>query len=891
VVRLLDSLHAALQSPQHQLQASALQPNAHDPLGVHMQPIARPSTLLMQQLLELLLPAPLRVEDTADMQPCQHKQQQQQALELSEAQRQTAVALVLQLVSGGIVSLQVVLLLLCVQPLQLLWQFGWQYVRSAGHLRLLLLLTQELLGMTASSAPATAGSAAAAPAAPAVKAAATVSPTAAGRPAPVALGSKEADTSVGGAGGGAQHNSGLHAAMQACCCPLHCESLPVLELAAPVPATEAAGTGQPAAAQQHPQRRQQQPLPVAAAGNIKAMLLGLCRAQQLLQEVAFAAYRPDYQGTGQAAAILQALVAAAAAAGVSIGFVAAADQDKPGPGTAAAAAATAFTLPEWQQLMWQQRVLLGQLIPAELLGVQDSDPTKDACRVPDSSSIHHTFSSSSSSGGVLATLLQPAGLQVLSASSTTATPAVNMAALVLDCCRFAAVSTTCAEALAQAVLALGSSPTAAARAAAARSAARREAEQTVSISSSCSLAVSISTALATALSGSYSSPQQLKQSTAIALGQFLPWASSSEAARVVLRLVPTLLGLPGAAKQQQLQLQQDTAPSAVSLECWSATVQVVCRAVKLFHLHGTCPSSPAQQPAGPGNAASVTAGAAAEAAAAAAAVGGVGRLSDAKQLAAEQCFRHISLLLVTVMGALPSTNCEVLQPEWTAGTGVAGVSSTSTNQHMGHAHAAAVAGAGDQRNPAETAAAAATAELRLMQLCVKELCGLVAALSAQYDCSGVQAVLLQLLMQLCSLVGQGQAVAVHSTAATWDSRVSSKAPTADPQHPAAAAAADGGLHAADAAGADVAVQVPPAGTRPAWEWVLLPDGTTGSRVLLEWVAAQLQQLPPQLQQLLGPGVVHVTEQHLSLVLGRALESGELDELERIVTGSAQTWEV
>lgn len=707
-----------------------------------------------------------------------------------------------------------------------------------------------------------------------------MSPTAAERvAAPVASGSKEAHA---GAGRGAQHSSGLHAAMQACCCPLHCESLPLLELAA-------AEAAQPAAAQQHPQQRQQQPVPVAAAGNIKSLLVGLCRAQQLLQEVAFAAYRPDYQGTSQAAALLEALVAAAAAAGASIGFAAATNQDKPGPGTAAAAAA-AFTLPEWQQLMWQQRILLSQLIPAELLGVQDSNPADDpACTVHDPSTANLSISSSSSSRGALAGLLQPASLQVLSAGSATAAPAVNMAALVLDCCRFAAVSNTCGDVLAQAVVALGSSAINSPTAAAAGSAACREGEQAVTISLSCSLAVSISTALATALSNGYSSPQQLKQSAAIALGQFLPWASSSEAARVVLRLVPALLGLTGVSKQQQLQLQQGlAAPSAVSLECWSATVQVVCRAVKLFLLHGTWPSSPAQQPAGAGDAASATARAAAEAAAAAAAVGGVGRLRDAKQLAAEQCFRHVSSLLMAVMGALASTSCEVLQPTWTAGTGVAEGSSTSTNQHMGHAHAAA----GDQRNPAETAAAAASAELRLMQLCVKELCGLVAALCAQYDCSGVQAVLLQLLMQLSSLIGHGRVVS--STAATSESDASSKAPTADPQHPAAAAAA-GGLHAAAAAsasaGAEVALQVPPAATRPAWQCVVLPDGATGSKVLLEWVAAQLQQLPPQLQQLLGPGVVHVAEQHLTQVLGRALEPVELDELEGIVTGSAQALEV
>jgi hypothetical protein len=56
-------------------------------------------------------------------------------------------------------------------------------------------------------------------------------------------------------------------------------------------------------------------------------------------------------------------------------------------------------------------------------------------------------------------------------------------------------------------------------------------------------------------------------------------------------------------------------------------------------------------------------------------------------------------------------------------------------------------------------------------------------------------------------------------------------------------------------------------------------------VLLSWVGGQLQQLPQQMQAMVGPGVVHVAEQRLSAVLRRALTAEEGEEIEDAVLGA------
>jgi hypothetical protein len=302
---------------------------------------------------------------------------------------------------------------------------------------------------------------------------------------------------------------------------------------------------------------------------------------------------------------------------------------------------------------------------------------------------------------------------------------------------------------------------------------------------------------------------QIKQALAMALGQFLPWAASHEASRVLLRIVPVLLAAALSLKQQQQQQQvgaQLLGPDAA--EVWSAAVQVSCKAVALFLLHGKWPST-AQHGSDP---------------AAAAAAGGVGDAAAAKQLAAEQCFRHLSVLLAHV--SRPAGLSQGSQGGRAGCTAAGGGTADSTADHT----------------------ASAVRQQRLLQACIKELCGLIGSVSPQYDCTALQAVLLQLLTQLCSLMGAETAVTAETAAVA-------------------------------AAAATVAEGTAEAAAVPA-----TPSEAAAGLVLLSWVGSQLQQLPQQTQAMVGPGVVHVAEQQLSAVLRRALTAEEIEKVELAVLG-------
>jgi hypothetical protein len=271
--------------------------------------------------------------------------------------------------------------------------------------------------------------------------------------------------------------------------------------------------------------------------------------------------------------------------------------------------------------------------------------------------------------------------------------------------------------------------------------------------------------------------------------------------------VPAVLAASVLSKQQQQQQQQQqelglkSGPPEwfVFREVWGSAVQVACKSVMLFLLHGKWPSAAAQAAGGSAAAASVAEGA--------------GDVGTAKQLAAEQCFRHLSVLLLHVMGVA-------------------------------------------DRGAAAAAVAAAQQQLLLLQGCVKELCALIAAVSAaKFDCSVLQAVLLQLLTQLCGLIGQGTIaqqppVAQHELSAVGETEL-----------PANAAAAVG---------------------LNSWECVMLPDGVANIGDLLRWVGQQLQRVPGQMKQLVGPGVVHVVEQQLATILKRQMTAEEVDAVEGVV---------
>jgi hypothetical protein len=721
------------------------------------------------------------------------QQQQQQQLELSESSRSTAVALVLQFVSAGLVSLQQAVQALCVRPLQLLWQLGWGYAGggSSSNIRLLLLLVQELLAMV--------------PVQPkGVDAACAASPTPSAAAAAARVGQQ----------------LGLDADLSACACPLTCPAVPAWLTRTTAAAAAAAATG-PVTVNGTQDHQELSSPPAATAGaaaaaaataaddGLKWLLLGVCRAQLLLQEQCFAAHRPDFRGSAQAAAVLEALVAAAGCDSMSL------------------------SVEEWQQLSWQQRLLLWRLV----------------------------------SSSALVAYLQPASLQqqqqlppadgsnaAAAAAAAAAATGASLPALLLDCCKLAAVSDAAAVSLAAGLfdgvclLANGhhiaslpqppAVPPAAANAGSGLPAAL----------------VGVTSALAAAVRSAASSRQAAKQGLAMALGQFLPWAAGHEAGRVLLRLAPALLATPAMAPvniQQQQQQQQQWGAGAVG-DVWTSVVQVTCKAVVLFLLHGKWPSTAAAQQGSTGGGPPA---AAAAAAAAVLAAGGMGDVGAAKQLAAEQCFRHVSLLLVHIMGSTDSTQQQQQQQE----------------QQQQGAEQGSDAGGVSGADAAAAAAAGAGVQLRLLQACVSELCGLIVAVSGQFDCSVLQAVLLQLLTQLCGLIGRGTLPAGADTAA---------AAGAGGDAAEGAEAAVAGDSTAAAGNEQAAV-----GVGKAWEGVLLPDGVTSCGVLLGWVGGQVLRLPQQLQQLVGPGVVHVVEQQLAGVLKRQLTDAELEAVEESVVGA------
>jgi hypothetical protein len=805
--------------------------------------------LLLDQLLRLLLPLPISYNmmavaggsDCLDVTAAPGQQQQQQALELTEAQQQSTVQLLQQLLAARLLQQQDALLLLCLQPLQTIWQqqqleHTMHCSYSHSQLRLVLQLTESLLGLEATARAAAA-------------AAAAVS------------------------GSGSDSSCSWTARHAECLCPLACTAQTAAVLAIPT-AKDASQAGQ------------QQSVAL-----VKWLLLGLCQIQQQLQHVAWLDYRPDYKGSCQTAALLEALVMWLAETGESASLLLQVDQTQ----QQLQQQQLVGLLPgELQQLTWQQRLLVSCLLRSQ--GQQGDATTAGS----DSSS----SSSSSSSGGtaVVSSLLLPDSLASMQSSNSNSSNSSQAQApmklaqarqLLLDCCEFAATSNAHALLLAQQCIRMADP-------AAARHAvdpAHLQQQQIIQ-------PPTIATAAALAAAVQQLPWQQLRRGLTLALGQFLPWAAEHQAARVLLRLLPALLqstlgqhlqqqqGVPllsGAldavdasdAVRRLLQRQQQQQPACkVTAALWCAELQLLVRAVFLFLQHGKW-----AQPQAAAGCSSSPSG-----------------VEQARQLAAEQCFRHVSLLALHVASQAKQglANAAAVRP----GSGSCGADTTQAATQPDN-------GAADDQ-----------ASLQLVQVCVQELCRLAAALASCVECSSLQVLLLQLLQQLIAGTGCSKsaaagvagvtgvadaaapsvpppppspplpaAVAVPATADRADQsaaqtmqqedaakNIMSAPGDAEDQEPTAhIAAVQSKVYGAVVADAGSDSQTSPSG----WQDQYARTGVTYGQ-LLGWVGQQLQLLPQQMQQLLMPAVVHMAEQQLMILLNRSLEEKEAEDLERMV---------
>ncbi|KAF8066313.1 hypothetical protein HT031_002636 [Scenedesmus sp. PABB004] len=393
-------------------------------------------------------------------------------LELTEGQRGAAVCLVQRLLEEGLLQQRPALQLLCARPLAALARR--QAGAAAGgcspcQLRLLLALAEGLLGLAA------------------------VGPLSSG--------------SAGSAGSLLEQ---CMAAQPACRCPLvathaTCEAL--------LAATDGAAG--------------------AEGPTLGELLLGLCAAEEQLQQAALLELRPDFEGAGQAVAVLEALCFGRPAAGR-------AEQS-------AAAPPALLTTEQLQRLPWPQRLLLA---PA---------------------------AAGSGASAELSALLQPRSLAPGEAGGVESVAGARQ--LLLDCCSFAAASDTHALLLAQALAAAAAGgsggpdpvppplpPPPPPCPAAGGPASGEPGSQPLR---------DVARGLAAATLGL---PWELtRQGATLALGQALPWAAEHQAARVLLRLLPALL----AAALRPRPPQQQFAGAV-----WLAELQLVARGSLLFLMHG-----------------------------------------------------------------------------------------------------------------------------------------------------------------------------------------------------------------------------------------------------------------------------------------------------------------
>ncbi|KAF6265491.1 hypothetical protein COO60DRAFT_958972 [Scenedesmus sp. NREL 46B-D3] len=321
-----------------------------------------------------------------------------------------------------------------------------------------------------------------------------------------------------------------------------------------------------------------------------------------------------------------------------------------------------------------------------------------------------------------------------------------------------------------------------------------------------------------------------------------------------------------------------------------AELQLVVRAVFLFLQHGRW----AQPQAGAGLSGSSSGS----------------RWEQARQVAAEQCFRHVSLLVLHITNSAKQELVVVAAADQTDSAAASSQLAAAAAQQQHEASAAVEAGAAGTVTHVLSIAS--------VQVCVQELCCLAAALSGCVDCSALQVLLLllQLLQQLLggahsrSAVSAGSASAsavegllprpplpagpdvatMQAVAHSASSAAEQAVPTTQQQeavqsvavgdaagarfaHGAAALSKDDDLQA-DSAGAEA----PP--VLPGWQDQCMFAGVPCGQ-LLSWVGRQLQLLPRQMQQLLVPAAGHMAEQQLAGLLGRSLTEEEVEEVENV----------
>jgi hypothetical protein len=837
--------------------------------------------LLLDQLLRLLLPLPAGYQSLAAAEidcskgtgsTAEVLQQQQQELDMTEAQQLSAVLLLQQLLAAGLLQHQDALLLLCLHPLQVIWQQQQQEDPrcrySHSQLRLILQLTCSLIGVEST-----------------------------------AIGTAAAATAVVAGGGSCSWEQCWADDHAQCICPLMCTAQTAAALA---PINQAAASATYAGQQQQQQQQRQQQLRPAAA--VKWLLLGLCQIQLQLQQAALLHHRPDYKASAQTAALLEALVAWLAEQKVPSLVVQEAEEQQQQQWQQQ----VRLSLEELQHLTWQQRLLVSCVLSKQL-GVAARNGAVPLAAVP----AQHSSSSGSLEPELCSLLLpdsllgRPATYNSSSAKDFQGTLHMSQVRqLLLDCCEFAATSDAHALLLAQQFA--GKVPTECAGYLATN-------PDTGSVAAALSAAVQQLTW------------QQLRQGLTLALGQFLPWASEHQAARVLLRLLPALLQATlGVHLQQQQQQenvsvlaevldaanipihgqekrrqQQQQLSSRLSAALWCAELQLAVRAVLLFLQHGKW-----AQPT------------------ASAALNSSSSRHQARQLAAEQCFRHLSLLVLHTANQARQNVPKAAQQHSSSSksnnirsvTVSAGVAATQQSSEAAAAAAATAAGVGAQPSTA-VGSTSSQVSFELQQVCVQELCRLAAALTGCVECSSLQVVLLQLLQQLLASAGSASAApaAAAAAAGSASAHIDARAPPPPPPPPltvtAAVAAAECGEAGAEAAAVNAGATVLQQGDaavkelqssrqghavaddaavnsaavartderdkQSGWRSITVQgSGTYGG--LLGWVGRQLQLLPGQMQQLLAPAVVHMAEQQLAGRLGRSLMDKEVEELESVV---------
>jgi hypothetical protein len=580
---------------------------------------------------------------------------------------------------------------------------------------------------------------------------------------------------------------------------------------------------------------------------------------------------------------------------------------------------------ELQQLSWQQRMLMSSLLlpPANK---HQAQPEASQQQQPDGQMAEEEEEEEEeeeTSSCLQHLMLLPASLAETSsygaataavAGSTPSQPPqppqqqlVHVQQLLLDCCHFAAASDQHAAQLASAMLTSQQtpSPTAAAAVAEADVGGRGAAVQAGGNQYAAQVAARLAAAVAQC------SWQLIRQGSLLALGRFLPFAAEAAAARVLLQLFPPLLWVKSVQQQQQQCVTiyeaakdpcYDTAySSSFQGAVWVAEVQLLCRAVVVLLTHSrwlqpTCVAGPrtGKEASGTTSSKSITSSS------------NVTEVEVAQQAAAEQCFRHISMLVMQLLGEQRTAAAAAAAPLRGSGNHLSAITTTTAISSTSR----------DRSGSPDFTESDNRLECRvdLLRVCVQQICGMVSVLEATVDCQALQVLLLQLLTQLCHFRRLAAALTAHARGAADASSSSSSCGGVYMEQnparctgrlPAVAPATIGGGGAAVTAAANgaSATATDAAGVETATDIIEDIDGSTGAELqgslhlhtvtwqqcvvcaglsveeMLQWLRQQLRLLPPAMRQLLSQAIVALCEAQLTAALGRGMTDAELDEVE------------